>query len=145
MGRFGNKFLNAIGFEETPAEAYEEGFYGEPMQEEPRERVRSGKREQGKIIRMYDGKTKILIYEPKEYEDAREIAADLEHGRQTLVNVGGLENGAAQRIADFVGGAVYALKGQVQWVTPTLFIAVPADVDVETDGGNFDAKTKLNW
>ena len=145
MGRFGNRFLNALGFEEAPAAAYGEGGYEETVQAGPRERVRSGKKEKGKIIRMYDGETKILIYEPKEYEDAREIAMDLEYGRQAIVNVDGLENGTAQRIADFVGGAAYALKGQINWVTPTLFIAVPAEVEVETDGGNFDAKTKLNW
>lgn len=145
MGRFGNRFLNAIGFEEASFGTYGGDDYEETIQAEPRERVRSGKREKGKIIRMYDGETKILIYEPKEYEDAREIAMDLEHGRQAVVNMDGLENDTAQRIADFVGGAVYALKGQVNWVTPTLFIAVPAEVEVETDGGNFDAKTKLNW
>ena len=55
MGRFGNRFLNAIGFEEAPAAAYGEGGYEETVQAGPRERVRSGKKEKGKIIRMCDG------------------------------------------------------------------------------------------
>lgn len=145
MGRLGNKILNAIGFEEAPVSAYAEGNDGGLASDEPREHMPARKKEKGKVIRMYDAEMKVLIYEPKEYENAQGIAADIERGRQVVVNVDGLENGDAQRIADFVGGAVYAMKGQIQWITPTLFIAVPANVDVETDGGNFETQMEFNW
>ena len=109
MRRFGSRFLHAAGFSDRQDERY-------------------GEEERA-------GSAQILIFRPGSYEDAREIALSLEQDKQVVVDFGGLEQELVRKISDFMDGAVYALRGQVHEISPTLLSAVPEYVDVEKEAG----------
>ena len=76
MGKFGNRLLAAIGVEEVAVDE-QEGFYGEQeySQKPERERKRRGEaknKNKGKVIRMYDYETRVMIYKPEGFEQARD-------------------------------------------------------------------------
>ena len=46
------------------------------------------------------------------------------------MNLDELEIELAQRILDFVGGAVYSLNGDIKKVARSIFVVAPSNVDV---------------
>ena len=148
MGKFGNKFLAAIGIEEVPVEGsyYEEAEapgFREPDRKE--ERKKAAPKGDGKIIKMYDFGTKILIYQPTGFDQAKDIAKQLEQNRQVVLNLDGLEQDTAQRILDFVSGALYSLRGRISKVTQNIFVAVPANADIETNDKGSMQEKPVDW
>ena len=148
MGKFGSKFLAAIGIEEVPVEgSYYEGpeepGFREPDRKE--ERKKTAPKGDGKIIKMYDFGTKILIYQPTGFDQAKDIAKHLEQNRQVVLNLDGLEQDTAQRILDFVSGALYSLRGRISKVTQNIFVAVPANADIETNEKSSMQEEPVDW
>ena len=144
MGKFGKKFLSFIGFEDMEGE--EEMYFedDENLQEdmidfneeayEPEEEKRFGKKNSGKIVGLPDaGKVRVLIYKPLSYEDTQNIIDNLKERKSIVVNLDELEVGVAQRILDFISGAVYALNGNIRKAARNIFVVAPFNVDVTTN------------
>ena len=73
---------------------------------------------------------KMLIFEPRSYEEATEIADYLKAHKACVVNIHRLQNEYRQRLIDFLWGAVYAIDGQIQKVGQDVFLCTPANVTV---------------
>jgi cell division inhibitor SepF len=144
MGKFGKKFLSFIGFEDMEGE--EEMYFedDENLQEdmidfneesyEPEDERRFGKKNAGKIVGLPDaGKVRVLIYKPLSYEDTQNIIDNLKERKSIVVNLDELEVGVAQRILDFISGAVYALNGNIRKAARNIFVVAPFNVDVTTN------------
>lgn len=146
MGKFGKKFLSFIGFEDMEGEEnmyYEdEDNLQEDMIEfndennERDEEKRFGKKNasSGKVVGLPDaGKVRVLIYKPLSYEDTQNIIDNLKERKSIVVNLDELEVGVAQRILDFISGAVYALNGNIRKAARNIFVVAPFNVDVTTN------------
>jgi len=144
MSKFGKKFLSFIGFEDMEGE--EEMYFedDENLQEnmidfneeacEQEEEKRFGKKNSGKIVGLPDaGKVRVLIYKPLSYEDTQNIIDNLKERKSIVVNLDELEVGVAQRILDFISGAVYALNGNIRKAARNIFVVAPFNVDVTTN------------
>jgi len=79
----------------------------------------------------------LLIVTPGDYRDARQAARALEEGKALFLCLGGLEEGAAQRITDFVSGAVYLLHGTIQLYGGELLLCLPATVRLTQENPQF--------
>jgi cell division inhibitor SepF len=92
-----------------------------------------------KIVELYGRKgqsekaLKIIVAEPQDLNASRYVADCIKDGKTCLVNLNGLEPGAAQRIADFIGGTVYALNGMIMKTSKGCFAAVPENVEITGD------------
>ncbi|WP_261805741.1 cell division protein SepF [Lapidilactobacillus luobeiensis] len=74
---------------------------------------------------------KIVIFEPRIYADAKEIATNLLENQAVIVNFSQLEDSQARRIVDFLTGTVFAMKGEIQRVGEQIFLCTPPKFEIE--------------
>ena len=73
---------------------------------------------------------KMLITEPKTFNDCPKLVDSLRDNRPVIINVEQLEREIARKIFDFLSGATYAISGKVQKVSENIFVFAPANVDI---------------
>ena len=73
---------------------------------------------------------KMIVYHPVSYEDAQSIIDNLRSRKPVIVNMEDLEVNCAQRILDFLSGAIYALQGTLRKISRNIFVIAPANYDV---------------
>ena len=72
----------------------------------------------------------MVIQQPTEYGNAREIARYLKDRQPVIVNLEKLDKVTAQKVVDFLSGAVYALDGRIQKVSNGIIVAVPSNMGI---------------
>lgn len=75
----------------------------------------------------------VSIMKPTRFDDSQDICDMLVAERATVVNLEGIDLALAQRIMDFISGAVYALNGKIHQVSNLIFIISPENVDISGD------------
>ena len=73
---------------------------------------------------------KIMLFEPRLYGEAKEIVDELLSHHAVIVNFTQMDNKAANKVVDFLNGAVYAIDGEIKRIGEQIFLRVPRDVDV---------------
>ncbi|MDF7668434.1 MULTISPECIES: cell division protein SepF [unclassified Lactobacillus] len=74
---------------------------------------------------MNSAKSKIVLYEPRVYSDAKDVAQNLLNNKAVIINFSRMEDTSARRIVDFITGTVYALNGEIQRIGDKIFLATP--------------------
>lgn len=101
---------------------------------------------QNKVVAMNNGSvsqtSKIVVFEPRVYSEAKEIAAILLSHQAVIVNFARIQDDQAARIVDFLTGTVYAVKGDIQRVGEEIFLCTP--VNMEIDGANLMGEVSGN-
>ncbi len=145
-----NKFLDFIGIEE--AEDKQEGDLFEedvaPEKEtaapaaasrrrplidpEPKKSAREPRLQGGgETVPMPNvAAMKMIVYHPVSYEDAQNIIDNLKARKPVIVNMEELDVAAAQRILDFISGAIYAINGTIAKISRGIFVVAPNNYDV---------------
>lgn len=80
------------------------------------------------------GGMKMIVYHPVSYEDTQSIIDNLKNRKPVIVNMEELEIDCAQRILDFLSGAVYALNGKMCKISRGIFVVAPNNYDVVGNG-----------
>ncbi len=75
----------------------------------------------------------VCIMKPSTFEDSQDICDMLLSGRAAVINLEGFDVDLAQRIMDFVSGAVYAMNGRLHQISSYIFIISPDTVDISGD------------
>ena len=91
-----------------------------------------------KVINMADSRKSMdqttqmnmVIFRPTEYDQAQTIIDYLKIRKPIIVNLDEIEVAVAQRILDFITGAVYALSGDIKKAARNIFVVVPSNVGV---------------
>lgn len=130
-----NKLLNIIGLEENILEEVEESTEVEEMAGEyndgliePNFQSRGKK---GKVVNIHTtSQVKVVVYQPLSFDDTQNIIDNLKNRKPIVVNLDALEADLAQRVLDFMSGAVYSLDGTIQKVSRGIFILAPSNVDI---------------
>ncbi len=131
-----NKILNFIGLEEDVLEedmledGYEQDYY---FEKEPDHKVKS-KTKKGKVVNIHSNPyVKVMVYQPFSYDDTQTIVDSLKSRKPIIVNLEALDVELAQRVLDFMSGAVYALDGSIHKVSRGIFVLAPSNVDISGD------------
>jgi len=80
---------------------------------------------------------KVLVVEPRSFDEVQTICDQLKSRRPVILNLEGLDKDLAQRILNFLNGAVYALGGETQRVSTSIFFFAPPGTDVGTLGRGY--------
>jgi cell division inhibitor SepF len=146
MAGIGKRLLTFIGLEEP--DPNDEEYYADqddlqedmmsfpeddyaPVEEKPYNKKRANT---GKVSGIPDtSKVRVLIYKPVSYEDTQSIIDNLKDRKPIIVNLDELDTNVAQRILDFISGAVYALSGNIRKAARNIFVVAPYNVDVSTN------------
>ena len=74
------------------------------------------------------GLPQVVVFYCRGFDDAQAVALAVRDQRTVLLQVDQLDPVEAQRVVDFVSGAVQALDGQSERLGETTFLFAPADV-----------------
>ena len=101
-----------------------------------------------KIVSLHTvSQMKVVIVEPKKYEDVTTIADHLKQRRALVVNLDSVEkNEDKKAIFNFMNGAVYVLEGNIQKITKSIFILAPSNVDIDSSvKKELESRTTFPW
>lgn len=76
---------------------------------------------------------KIVVVSPVSFDEAEKLAGHLKSRKPVIVNFEQTPKEIAQRIIDFLSGAVLALNGSTRKVTVQTFLFVPSNVSILAD------------
>src|SRR5690625_7946468 len=74
--------------------------------------------------------SKVVLCEPRTYNEAQEIADHLVNRRSVVINLERIDRKQARRIIDFLGGTVYAINGSIQKLGSQTFLCTPDIVEI---------------
>lgn len=122
-----NKFMNFLGLQEEE-EIVEREYTQEEMQPQPTE----FRKNKGNVVSIHSQKNvKVVLSEPRSYEDTQEIADHLKSHRPVVVNLQRVRQDQAVRIVDFLSGTVYALNGGISKIGANIFFCTPDNVETQ--------------
>ncbi len=75
--------------------------------------------------------TKMVLFEPRSFEEAEEVARYLKDRRAAVINLHRLQRDYAQRTIDFLTGVVFALDGSIQKIGHNVILCTPKTIGVE--------------
>ncbi|RIX59322.1 cell division protein SepF [Paenibacillus nanensis] len=135
-----NRFMNFFGLqeEEEIVERERVNQNEEPENEtspfETRRNFRShgGTAGSNNVVSIHSQKNvRVVLSEPRSYDEAQEIADHLRSRRAVIVNLQRVRNDLALRIVDFLSGTVYALNGSISKLGPNIFLCTPDSVEIQ--------------
>lgn len=136
---FIKKFKDWMSIEEEEYDGEDEGYDGiqEEEQEETKiEATNSQVTRSSKVVNIHtNSQMKVVIAEPKKYDDVTIIADHLRQRRAVIVNLESVEEEpeVKKSIYYFISGAVYILDGSMQKVSKSIFILAPNNVDIDAN------------
>lgn len=74
--------------------------------------------------------SKVVLCEPRTYNEAQEIADHIVNRRSVVINLDRVDRTQAKRIVDFLSGTVYAVDGDIQKLGIETFLCTPDNVEV---------------
>lgn len=82
----------------------------------------------------------VVLYSPKSFNDIQTLIDFLKRREPAVVELAGVADSSAQRILDFLSGAIYALSGSIHRISGSIFLLTPAGVSITVPT---DVKSKL--
>ena len=73
----------------------------------------------------------MVLFEPRSFEEAEDIARHLKQRKACVVNLHRLQKDFAQRTIDFLTGVVFALDGSIQKIGHNVILCAPKSVSVD--------------
>ncbi len=84
------------------------------------------------LVSIQQSTMKVVIVEPKKYEEVTQIVDHLKSKKTVIVNLENLSDANIRRcIFEFMSGAVYVLEGDMQKVSKGIFILAPHNVNID--------------
>ena len=90
-------------------------------------------------------KMKVVVIEPKSFDDAQQVANCLKEKRPVVINFEHTDGEAAKRIIDFISGTTYALSGEIKKVGHNVFLCAPSNVNVSYTEEQKTVSTEMPW
>lgn len=121
---FGKKFRSLFSVDDT----YE--YVDEPEEELLPEERSIDKENVVKLTSMKQSTSKVVLCEPRTYDEAQGIADNIVNRRSVVINLEQVHHDQAKRIVDFLSGTVYAVEGDIQKLGSQTFLCTPDNVEV---------------
>ncbi len=129
MSKIMDKVLGFMGFEEEEVEILDEEEIDVNEDEDFGKRKKSGN-----IFSLHSQKNlRVVVCEPKVFEDCQSISDNLKNRRPVIVNLENADKELSKRVIDFICGATYALSGHTQKVGNNIFLFVPSNMDIASE------------
>lgn len=117
------------GYQEKPQQAYQQPVQANPQQNTYFQR-QGPQAAQPMTTDPNNTNSKIALFEPKVYSDSRAIASQILGGEAVIVNFTQIDEAQAKRILDFLGGAVYAVNGEIERIGQSIFLVTPDTFEI---------------
>jgi len=111
-------------------DATEEEEYLELTQEEAKA-LSEYEAPQNKGASKVTGETKMVLFEPRSFDEAEDIARHLKERKAAVINLHRLPREYSQRSIDFLTGVIFALDGTIQKVGTNVILCAPKNIGVD--------------
>lgn len=121
-------------FEARPMRSAQVKSYEEP--EETYEQPRRVTRQERQPVPMRSASSsglELIIRQPSSFDDSQDIVDLLKQDRAIIVNLENVDRELAQKMMDFISGAIYALDAKIHQISGCIFCISPAKVDISGD------------
>lgn len=129
-----NKFLNYFGLQEEAELERERERAGADDEQEIETPIFEPRKQSGKnnVVSIHSSQknARVVLIEPRSYDEAQEIADQLKSRRSVVVNLQRVRRDQAIRVVDFLSGTVYALGGHISKLGSDIFLCTPDTVEV---------------
>lgn len=149
MGVF-DKFKDMIGIDSYDDEYYDDiqqdeeygisTYYDNEEETSDIDTNVSSRRHTGNVFSMQDKKVKaitsafkLVVIEPQGFDECSRLVDNLKSRKPVIVNLEKLDVDLARKIFDFLGGATYALNGNVQKIANNIFVFAPENVAIDAE------------
>ncbi|KGP72416.1 cell division protein SepF [Pontibacillus yanchengensis] len=127
---FKNKLKNFFVLDDDEYE-YVESDSEEEDYEQPNQYSSKEEKKQNVVsLKSMQPSSKVVLCEPRTYNEAQEIADNLVNRKAIVINLQRVNHQQAKRIVDFLSGTVYAIGGDIQKLGSQTFLCTPDNVDV---------------
>ena len=141
------------GEQDSAQEEYDDEMYNQDYNDEyEAEEVESEPiglfKRRNKVVSMpQPQQIKMKIAKPTNFDQAREIIAQLKEKNSIVLNLEYVNKDVARRIVDAVGGAVEALDGNIEKVSNSIFVVAPYNYDIinEVTREKIESKFSASW
>lgn len=99
-------------------------------EEEEVETISQYEQPKKKSVRHLSGDTRMVLFEPRSFNEAEDVARHLKERRAAVVNLHRLQREYAQRTIDFLTGVVFALDGTIQKIGHNVILCTPKSIGV---------------
>ncbi len=146
MSGFVNKIADMFGLgngEYDPEEDIDDEVEVEDESYEETPRLGWGRKNK---VAMLPGvqNVRVVISQPNSYDQASEICEHLKQKKSIIVNLEYVNKDVARRIIDFMSGAVYALDGNIQKISNSIFLIAPFNYEITNEVIKETVKEKTN-
>ena len=132
-------------FSNKEDDLYEKNYSSTAYQEQPQPQQTAQRQSQQQTASYFAGRqtvqqsamtdpnnanSKIALFEPKVYSDSRAIASQILGGEAVIVNFTQIDEAQAKRILDFLGGAIYAVNGEIERIGQSIFLVTPDTFEI---------------
>ncbi len=93
-------------------------------------RISEYEKPKNKNISKIPTDTKMVLFEPRSFDEAEEVARHLKGKKAAVINLHRLPREYSQRSIDFLTGVVFALDGTIQKIGHNVILCTPADIGV---------------
>ena len=90
-------------------------------------------------------KMKVIVIEPKSFDDAQQVANCLRDKRPVVINFENTIEEDAKRITDFISGTIYALNGEIKKVSNNVFFCAPSNVNISYSEDKKSVSSEMPW
>ncbi|WP_440111051.1 cell division protein SepF [Paenibacillus sp. QZ-Y1] len=133
-----NKFMNFIGLQEEEEIVERERLAAQDENETDQQEAETSSLDKRRnqrgnnVVSIHSQKNvKVVLYEPRSYDEAQEIADHLRSHRTVVVNLQRVRQDQALRVIDFLSGTVYALGGGISKIGGNIFLCTPDTVEIQ--------------
>jgi cell division inhibitor SepF len=85
-----------------------------------------------KITRRRMPKRDVNVICPKNFDELQQLLDSLKKGEGLVVDFENTESALAQRMLDFLSGAVYALNAKIEQIKSKMYILLPKGLSIKT-------------
>ena len=129
-----NKFKYFIGLDDLEEEYDEELDEEINKENEFAHPIIKRNLKSNKIVNIHtNSNMRLVIHEPRRYDEAPNIVEDLKKRKPTVVNLQNLDSETKRKVFDFINGAIFALEGNIQKVATDIFILAPNNVEIDSN------------
>ena len=141
---FVNKMWKILGVENEDEEYLDEFDSVDTPVDDREFTVNTSNTKKNKVVGMPGvQQVKVIISQPNSFEQSEEICEHLKEKKSIIVNLEYVNKDVARRIIDFISGAVYALDGNIQKISNSIFLVAPYNYEITNEILKDDIKSKV--
>ena len=97
----------------------------------PQKFSEGGRETVDKSSRNDSGAFRMVVIEPKSIDECRKLIDNLRNNKPIIINLEKVETDLARKMFDFLSGATYALRGNIQRINQNIYLFAPHNVNIK--------------